>query len=127
MEYVGTVPRRYVACLDVLGFSRLVEKDLLRLYDAYWSSVQILRRLEESARFAPDNPGIRHLDGTPEPGKMVRDFSHIIDVTVFSDSIFIFTDDESQDSLNELCEFCYQIYDIFLQRGLVLRGGYCGW
>lgn len=114
MEYVGKTPRRCIACLDVLGFSKLVEneKDFHRLYDAYWTSVQILRRLEESAKFVPDNPGVRYIDGTPEPGKWVRDFPHIVDVAVFSDSIFIFTDDDSDESLNELCEFSYQVYSI---------------
>ncbi len=123
MDSAGTLRRRYVASLDVLGFSNLVKQDVGKLYNDYWTSIKVLQRHQESAHFIPDTPGITNVDGTPPPGKMFPDFPHIYEVAVFSDSIFIFTEDDSDESLNDLCEFCFSIYRVFLNRLLALRGG----
>lgn len=126
MDAAGILKNRYVASLDVLGFSNLCKQDVGRLYDAYWTAIKILLRHEESARFVPENRGVTRIDGKHPPGKMVRDYPHIYEVAIFSDSIFIFTDDDSDESLNELCEFCFSIYRVFLSRQLALRGAIAG-
>jgi hypothetical protein len=122
VDKAGTLGKRFIASLDVLGFSNLVKQDVGRLYDAYWTSIKIVRSHEESAHFIPDHPGIVPIDGSKPPGTMVRSFPHIYEVAVFSDSMFIFTDDASDESLNDLCEFCISIYQVFLNRQLALRG-----
>ncbi len=117
------VPRRYVACLDVLGFSKALESDLLGLANAYSAAIKIARNMQESARFVADRKAGHTLNGMPLKGTLVRDFPHIMEVAVFSDSIFIFTEDESADSLTEICEYCFLVYREFLRQLLPLRGG----
>lgn len=60
-----------------------------RLYDAYRTAIKILRRHEEAAHFIPD---VIHIDRTQPPGRTVKEYPHIYEVAVFSDSLFIFTE-----------------------------------
>lgn len=126
IKRVGEVPRRYVASLDVLGFTNALQHDVVMLSDAYWTAIKLAERTQMSSRFIPDNPGVTRIDGKRPEGKEVRDHPHIYKVTVFSDSIFVFTDDESPESLIDLCEYCFLVYREFLRQGLPLRGGIAG-
>lgn len=123
MQTVGTTPRRYVACLDVLGFTSAIQRNLNQLCDAYSVAVKLAKRTQEAERFFPN---ATQTIGKPLEGRHERIHPHIFEVAVFSDSIFVFTDNESIESLVGLCEYCFLIYREFLSKGLTLRGGIAG-
>ncbi len=123
MKRAGTIPCRYVASLDVLGFRNSLEKDIFTLAQAYLTAIKISKKTQKSSHSIQETPWLKSLGGSPPEGKSVPNHPHIFKVAVFSDSIFVFTDDETEDSLIDLCEFCFLIYREFLRQGLPLRGG----
>lgn len=118
----GDVTRRFVACMDVLGFKNELEKNVMTLADAYTTAVMISRRTKDSCRTVDKNPGVIIIGKEREVSE-IPEFPHIVEVAVFSDSIFVFTDDESSDSLTNLCEYIFLVYREFLSKELPLRGG----
>lgn len=122
-ETVGQIPRRYVASLDVLGFTTALRSNLIGLTTAYATAINIARRAQTASRVILSNPGVTSIDGSPQDAVEIAIYQRIFHLAVFSDSIFVFTDDESTESLAELCEFCFVIYREFLAQGLALRGG----
>lgn len=54
----GDVPRRFVACMDVLGFRNELEKNAMSLGNAYTSAVMLARRTKAAHRIMHKKPGV---------------------------------------------------------------------
>jgi hypothetical protein len=119
----GTLRQRYQACLDVLGFiAALARLGAVNLANAYDTAIKISKLHRETAKRILTNPGVIKL-GEPQEGVDVPIYPNIFHVEFFSDTIFVFTIDDSDESLSQLSEICYLIFTVFMRQGLTLRGG----
>jgi hypothetical protein len=120
------IPRRYVASLDVLGFSDAIKSRFFPLTSTFSDAIKRAR-----LRTAPQVVSASHADTHTSVTKSqisqgFLEYPKLLKPVVFSDSIFVFTVDESIESLVNLCEFCAYTYVDFLANGLALRGGIAG-
>lgn len=122
-DYPGNLRRRYQACLDVLGFTTtLTRLGALKLANAYDTAIKISEQRSKEVKKLLINPGVKKL-GEAQESRDVPIYPNIFHVQFFSDTIFVFTIDDSAESLNQLCELSYCIFAEFMRHGLTLRGG----
>jgi hypothetical protein len=122
----------FVANLDILGFQRALSTlGAPKLAKMYAQALSLARHAQHaeigtvveytSAEFDHDPDlwwGYRELGSRPA-------FKHIRKLSVFSDCIFIATDDQSDASLSEIVELSNCIFQFFLSQRLAIRGAIC--
>lgn len=108
--------KRFVGCMDILGFKaalcRLGTSSLATLYEEAIN----LTRHSHKATAELHVPWVPHAVGETQP------FKEIEHVAVFSDTIIVFTENDSEDSLYTICHFTNTVFKLFLFKRLPLRG-----
>lgn len=117
----------YVACLDILGVRRaLREFGATALAGKYAQAVDMARERRE-AQHTFLKAGITTMAQAEALGEeavafKTQWFTAIEHVTIFSDSLFAFTVDDSPHSLVNLCEFTNTVWRMFYYQDLPMRG-----
>lgn len=119
---------RYVGVLDILGFkAKLLELGASKLYKVYENSIQkanenfaakheveIVHSFLRLSTFEEITTRTSH--------QSIDAYTSLEQPVVFSDSIILFSKDDTQDSLIELCNYASTIFKIFLIHELPIRG-----
>lgn len=119
---------RYVAVLDILGFKgKLLELGASKLFEVYKSSIRKANKI-----FAEKHEVVTvHTFLRPNTFEEVTNhtshqsidaYTRLEQPIVFSDSIILFSKNDTQDSLIELCNYASTIFKIFLIHELPIRG-----
>lgn len=124
---------RIVACLDLLGTKDILDKRgsayLASAYSQAWSLAHQARS-RGTTTYKVSAPMDELEEGLGEPmtqyveeqGHSGPAFINIEHMVAFSDSIFLFGNDTSSDSVAAVSDLANSIFQLFLQEGLVVRG-----
>jgi hypothetical protein len=133
-QYTYVANHRFVACLDILGFKALLKRFGTERLAAVYARARdlsfeeklqvrdvqtIIKEFEESlfGSIAPTS------SKTTTVAVQERIYTQLELLTLFSDSIFIFTRDRSNEAFDQLVRFSNILFQIFLALGLPIRGG----
>lgn len=120
--------KRHVACLDVLGFKTKLEtigtkKLATKLRDSTIAAKEQKLRIHmfELILIMASEPNgeLKKSVKTQE----LREFKRLKQKAIFSVSIFVFSVDDTDESLHQLTRYAIVIFQIFLAEGLPIRGG----
>lgn len=108
----------YVGCLDLLGFKTLLANHESKLVQAYRNLLNVGR--------AAGGLRIQVQVGDAATHQYLRDvtlgFRKLRGPIVFSDSIFLLTEDDSSESLDEICLYANTLFRKAFEANLPLRG-----
>lgn len=108
----------YVGCLDVLGFKSLLARHEGKLAQAYRHLLNVYRvagGVQLQVKVGDAKTG-QYLRG------MTLGFQKLRAPVVFSDSVFLLTEDDSQESLDEICLYANTLFRKAIESNLPLRG-----
>lgn len=135
-EKIPKPQHRYVASLDLLGFRNALETygidKMSRAYSSALSYARAIKSARKTLFQEAISPGYSEDEGNPDSAEMFAEPRHIestaayptiIHHAVFSDSLFLFSEDISADSCRDLIDLSNAIFQIFLSWRLPLCGG----
>jgi hypothetical protein len=106
---------RFVGYFDILGFRNAIyRRGITSLTEVYSEAIELMHQTQ-IAKFEIVGPA-------QSTGQIMKWFEKIDHVTIFSDSIFVFSKDSSPVSFTAMCQFSNTIFRHFFRRMLPLRG-----
>ena len=87
-DYPGNLRRRYVACLDILGFRTALSKNNpVNLANAYMTAINISKRVRETDRLLLKDPGVRKIGQRQKRVKVPVNLNIFIEAFFFDSCI----------------------------------------
>jgi len=123
---------RIVACLDLLGTKNYLDAfgsvSLATAYAKAWSYAN-QASMRNTTLYEVSTP-IDELDGFSEPiteytkeiGTAGPSYTHLEQMVAFSDSLFLFGQDTSNESVADICDMANTIFQLFLDQELPISG-----
>jgi hypothetical protein len=122
-NYNGDIETRYVLFMDILGFSQLIQnnssKKIKQIYESHF-----IGNYSFAFETAASRLNISHLSVHKLQGNISQDLiQNKFELHIMSDSIIVWTKDDSVESFKDLCKFASSYLALNLWCGLPLRGG----
>lgn len=135
-ESTPPVPRiRYAACIDLLGFRQTYKAlGATKLAQAYRRAIAVIEAERQSsqssfieivcAEYPEDEgrPGSADMFAEPKLVGVYKLYPKIIETVIFSDTFFIFTEDDSNDSCRQIAEVANLVFQVCLAHDLPTCG-----
>lgn len=123
-EHTKSVENRYVLFMDILGFSNLIHNNdsekIKQIYENVFIGNYSWAFSTAASKFHITHVSVPTFKGESEVVDLTQ---NKLELHIMSDSIIVWTLDDSIESLKDLCKFASSYLAVNLLQGLPLRGG----
>lgn len=123
-KYIKGVENRYVLFMDILGFSKLIHNNdsekIKQIYENIFIGNYSWAFDRAASKFHITHVSVPTFKGENEVEDLIQ---NKFELHIMSDSIILWTLDDTVESLKDLCKFVSSYLAVNLWQGLPLRGG----